>query len=308
MRHRHLHAFEPASASASARARRRDHPRRLDAGGGVVAVVGAVVGVLLERQPHAHPRRAARVRLARARGDADAPIDVHEPRSTNHSSIEWMNRIESNRIESRATTRRPNRESNERRRRTRRTPPVVRRRARALGVHGRERLTSERTKGPRASRARTHGPPRQWYHPMSYVPCVRVSAIYHAGVPARGRRHVRARRRRARMSTANPFSALERDGSSVGADRAPWSAANDASSSTKRRHRAKKRSSTAGAMTREAMTRAREEAHAAMERKLRNGGDECDAWGRVGTRTRGDADTAVQGRPAAQTQTEHVVK
>ena len=84
------------------------------------------------------------------------------------------------------------------------------------------------------------------------------------------------------MSTANPFSALERDGSSVGADRAPWSAANDASSSTKRRHRAKKRSSTAGAMTREAMTRAREEAHAAMERKLRNGGDECDAWGRVG--------------------------
>ena len=156
MRHRHLHAFEPASASASARARRRDHPRRLDAGGGVVAVVGAVVGVLLERQPHAHPRRAARVRLARARGDADAPIDVHEPRSTNHSSIEWMNRIESNRIESRATTRRPSRESNERRRRTRRTPPVVRRRARALGVHGRERLTSERTKGPRASRAHTH--------------------------------------------------------------------------------------------------------------------------------------------------------
>ena len=84
------------------------------------------------------------------------------------------------------------------------------------------------------------------------------------------------------MSTANPFSALERDGSSVGADRAPSSAANDASSSTKRRHRAKKRSSTAGAMTREALMRAREEAHAAMERKLRNGRDECDAWGRVG--------------------------
>ena len=99
---------------------------------------------------------------------------------------------------------------------------------------------------------------------------------------ARDRAVARARRRRARMSTANPFSALERDGSSVGADRAPSSAANAASSSTKRRHRAKKRSSTAGAMTREALMRAREEAHAAMERKLRNGRDECDAWGRVG--------------------------
>ena len=84
------------------------------------------------------------------------------------------------------------------------------------------------------------------------------------------------------MSTANPFSALERDGSNVGADRAPSSAANDASSSKKRRHRSKKRSSTAGAMTREALMRAREDAHAAMERKLTNGRDECDAWGRVG--------------------------
>ena len=35
-------------------------------------------------------------------------------------------------------------------------------------------------------------------------------------------------------------------------------------------------------MTREALARAREDAHAAMERKLTNGRDECDAWGRVG--------------------------
>ena len=35
-------------------------------------------------------------------------------------------------------------------------------------------------------------------------------------------------------------------------------------------------------MTREALMRAREDAHAAMERKLTNGRDECDAWGRVG--------------------------
>ena len=63
---------------------------------------------------------------------------------------------ESNRIESNRARRRPSRESNESHRRTRRTPPFVRLRARALGVHGRERLTSERTKGPRASRAHTH--------------------------------------------------------------------------------------------------------------------------------------------------------
>ena len=156
MRHRHLHAFEPASANASAQARRRDHPRRLDAGGVVVAVVFTVVGVLLERQPHAHPRRAARVRLARARGDADAPIDVHEPRSTTHSSIERMNRIESNRIEPHSTTTEPR---IERESPTNASDSTVRSTPRARARRPRARETDERANEGTARESHTqHGP------------------------------------------------------------------------------------------------------------------------------------------------------